>query len=130
MDNSNLRQRKLKDDTSAAHINVRSRTIKHPRRLKKVFIFLIVLALFVTYFLDSYISSYFKSRKVQNGKWHGHIRLFAGQSQWLDGLAKSLGYESVFHHAVIIDAGSSGSRVLAYKFRVPFIGESYFFCDV
>ncbi|XP_026745173.1 uncharacterized protein LOC113506531 isoform X4 [Trichoplusia ni] len=105
---STYRYLELKDDTSAAHINVRSRTIKHPRRLKKVFIFLIVLALFVTYFLG----------------------LFAGQSQWLDGLAKSLGYESVFHHAVIIDAGSSGSRVLAYKFRVPFIGESYFFCDV
>ncbi|XP_026740877.1 nucleoside-diphosphatase uda-1 isoform X3 [Trichoplusia ni] len=95
---STYRYLELKDDTSAAHINVRSRTIKHPRRLKKVFIFLIVLALFVTYFLG----------------------LFAGQSQWLDGLAKSLGYESVFHHAVIIDAGSSGSRVLAYKFRVPF----------
>lgn len=94
----NVRQRKLKDDTSAPHINVRSRTIKHPRKLKKVFIFLIVLALSITYFLG----------------------LFAGQSQWLDGLAKSLGYESVYHHAVIIDAGSSGSRVLAYKFRVPF----------
>ncbi|XP_075983581.1 ectonucleoside triphosphate diphosphohydrolase NTPase isoform X2 [Anticarsia gemmatalis] len=94
----NVRQRKLKDDTSAPHINVRSRTIKHPRRLKKVFILLIVLALCVTYFLG----------------------LFAGQSQWLDGIAKSLGYESAYHHAVIIDAGSSGSRVLAYKFRVPF----------
>ncbi|CAG9791627.1 unnamed protein product [Diatraea saccharalis] len=46
--------------------------------------------------------------------------LFAGQSQWLDGIAKSLGYQSVNHYAVIIDAGSSGSRVLAYKFRVPF----------
>ncbi|KAH9641306.1 hypothetical protein HF086_013288 [Spodoptera exigua] len=48
------------------------------------------------------------------------LGLFANQSQWLDGIAKSLGYESVYHHAVIIDAGSSGSRVLAYKFRVPF----------
>ncbi|KAJ8713119.1 hypothetical protein PYW08_008423 [Mythimna loreyi] len=94
----NVRQRKLKDDTSAPHINVRSRTIKHPRKMKKIFIFLIVLALCITYFLG----------------------LFAGQSQWLDGLAKVLGYESEFHHAVIIDAGSSGSRVLAYKFRVPF----------
>lgn len=46
--------------------------------------------------------------------------LFAGQSHWLDGLAKSLGYESEYHYAVIIDAGSSGSRVLSYKFRVPF----------
>ncbi|XP_047032593.1 ectonucleoside triphosphate diphosphohydrolase 5 isoform X1 [Helicoverpa zea] len=95
---STYRYLELKDDTSAPHINVRSRTIKHPRRLKKVFIFLIILALCITYFLG----------------------LFAGQSQWLDGLAKSLGYESVYHHAVIIDAGSSGSRVLAYKFRVPF----------
>lgn len=50
------------------------------------------------------------------------VGLFAGQSMWLDGLAKSLGYESDYHHAVIIDAGSSGSRVLAYKFRVPFAG--------
>lgn len=49
--------------------------------------------------------------------------LFAG-GQWVDGLAKSLGYESEYHHAVIIDAGSSGSRVLAYKFRVPFTGKS------
>ena len=48
--------------------------------------------------------------------------MFAGQTQWFDGLAKSLGYESVYHHAVIIDAGSSGTRVLAYKFRVPFTG--------
>ncbi|XP_022831484.1 ectonucleoside triphosphate diphosphohydrolase 5 isoform X1 [Spodoptera litura] len=88
----------LKDDTAAPHINVRSRTIKHTRKLKKIFIFLIILALCITYFLG----------------------LFAGQSQWLDGIAKSLGYESVYHHAVIIDAGSSGSRVLAYKFRVPF----------
>ncbi|XP_072934633.1 nucleoside diphosphate phosphatase ENTPD5 isoform X2 [Epargyreus clarus] len=95
---SNLRQRKLKDDTSASHINVRSRSHKQPRRLKKVFIFLIVLALCVTYFLG----------------------MLAGQTQWFDGLAKSLGYESVYHHAIIIDAGSSGSRVLAYKFRVPF----------
>lgn len=94
----NVRRRKLKDDTSAPHINTRSRTIKHPRRLKKVFILLILLALCVTYFLG----------------------LFAGQSRWLDGLAKSLGYESDYHHAVIIDAGSSGSRVLSYKFRVPF----------
>ncbi|XP_045453817.1 ectonucleoside triphosphate diphosphohydrolase 5 [Melitaea cinxia] len=88
----------LKDDTSKSHINVRTRSLKQPRRLKKIFIFLIILALFVTYFLG----------------------LFAGQAQWFDGLAKSLGYESVYHHAVIIDAGSSGSRVLAYKFRVPF----------
>lgn len=65
--------------------------------MKKIFIFLIVLALCITYFLG----------------------LLAGQSQWLDGIAKSLGYESVYHHAVIIDAGSSGSRVIAYKFRVP-----------
>lgn len=50
--------------------------------------------------------------------------LLAGQSQWLDGIAKSLGYESVYHHAVIIDAGSSGSRVIAYKFRVPLTRES------
>ncbi|KAF9810596.1 hypothetical protein SFRURICE_021049 [Spodoptera frugiperda] len=92
-----IRQRKLKDDTAAPHINIRSRNIKHPRKLKKIFIFLIVLALCITYFLG----------------------LLAGQSQWLDGIAKSLGYESVYHHAVIIDAGSSGSRVIAYKFRVP-----------
>ncbi|CAH2051764.1 unnamed protein product, partial [Iphiclides podalirius] len=48
------------------------------------------------------------------------VGLFAGQTQLFDGIAKSLGYESVYHYAVIIDAGSSGSRVLAYKFRVPF----------
>ncbi|XP_064074445.1 ectonucleoside triphosphate diphosphohydrolase 5 isoform X2 [Vanessa tameamea] len=95
---SEIRQRKLKDDTSASHINIRARTLKQPRRLKKIFIFLLVLALCVTYFLG----------------------LFAGQAQWFDGLAKSLGYESVYHHAVIIDAGSSGTRVLAYRFRVPF----------
>ncbi|KPJ01123.1 Ectonucleoside triphosphate diphosphohydrolase 5 [Papilio xuthus] len=46
--------------------------------------------------------------------------LLAGQPRWLDGLAKSLGYESAHHYAVVIDAGSSGTRVLAYKFRVPF----------
>ncbi|XP_030029498.1 ectonucleoside triphosphate diphosphohydrolase 5 isoform X3 [Manduca sexta] len=91
---STYRYLELKDDNSSSHVNIRSRTIKQPRRLKKVFIILIVLALIVTYFL--------------------------GQSQWLDGIAKSLGYESVYHYAVIIDAGSSGSRVLAYKFRVPF----------
>ncbi|XP_059053403.1 nucleoside diphosphate phosphatase ENTPD5 isoform X2 [Achroia grisella] len=95
---STYRYLELRDDTSASHINVRSRTLKQPRRLKKVFILLILLALFVTYFLG----------------------LFAGQAQWLDGIAKSLGYESVHHYAVIIDAGSSGSRVLAYRFRVPF----------
>ncbi|XP_045503729.1 ectonucleoside triphosphate diphosphohydrolase 5 isoform X2 [Colias croceus] len=88
----------LKDDTSSSHINIRARSLKQPRRFKKVFIFLLVLALCGTYLLG----------------------LFAGQTQWFDGLAKSLGYESVYHHAVIIDAGSSGSRVLAYKFRVPF----------
>lgn len=93
-----VRQRKLKDDTSTSHINLRSRSLKQPRRLKKIFIFLLVLALCVTYFLG----------------------MFAGQTQWFDGLAKSLGYESVYHHAVVIDAGSSGTRVLAYKFRVPF----------
>ncbi|KAL0867530.1 hypothetical protein ABMA27_008307 [Loxostege sticticalis] len=97
---STYRYLELKDDTAAPtpHINARSRSIKQPRRLKKVFFLLLVLALFVTYFLG----------------------LFAGQSQWLDGIAKSLGYESVHHYAVIIDAGSSGSRVLAYRFRVPF----------
>ncbi|KAJ0172930.1 hypothetical protein K1T71_011106 [Dendrolimus kikuchii] len=95
----NIRQRKLKDNNTAApNINIRTRTIKQPRRLKKIFIFLVVCVLFITYFLG----------------------VFAGQSQWLDGLAKYLGYESVYHHAVIIDAGSTGSRVLAYKFRVPF----------
>ncbi|XP_053617205.1 ectonucleoside triphosphate diphosphohydrolase 5 isoform X2 [Plodia interpunctella] len=93
-----LRQRKLKDDTSAPHINVRSRILKQPRRFKRVFILLIVLVLCVTYFLG----------------------MFTGQSQWLDGIAKTLGYESDNHYAVIIDAGSSGTRVLAYKFRVPF----------
>ncbi|XP_060806760.1 nucleoside diphosphate phosphatase ENTPD5 isoform X2 [Amyelois transitella] len=93
-----VRQRKLKDDTSAPHINVRSRILKQPRRFKKVFILLLILALCATYLLG----------------------MFAGQSQWLDGIAKSLGYESEHHYAVIIDAGSSGSRVLAYKFRVPF----------
>ncbi|XP_049878932.1 nucleoside diphosphate phosphatase ENTPD5 isoform X2 [Pectinophora gossypiella] len=86
------------NDSSIPHINLRNRTVKQPRRLKKIFILLIVLALCVTYLLG----------------------LFAGQAQLFDGLAKSLGYESVCHYAVIIDAGSSGSRVLAYKFRVPF----------
>ncbi|KAI8442441.1 hypothetical protein MSG28_005954 [Choristoneura fumiferana] len=95
---STYRYLELKDDTAAPHINVRSRALKPPRRLKKTFILLIVAALCVTYFMG----------------------LFAGQTQWFDGLAKSLGYESEYHHAVIIDAGSSGSRVLAYKFRVPF----------
>lgn len=94
----NVRHRKLKDDTAPPNNNVRARTLKQPRRLKKVFILLVVVVLFVTYFLG----------------------IFAGHSQWLDGLAKTLGYESVYHHAVIIDAGSTGSRVLAYKFRVPF----------
>ncbi|XP_063388475.1 nucleoside diphosphate phosphatase ENTPD5 isoform X2 [Cydia fagiglandana] len=96
---ADVRRRKLKDDTSAPNINIRSnRVLKPPRRLKKTFILLIVAALCMTYFMG----------------------LFAGQTQWFDGLAKSLGYESERHHAVIIDAGSSGSRVLAYKFRVPF----------
>ncbi|XP_034827549.1 nucleoside diphosphate phosphatase ENTPD5 isoform X1 [Maniola hyperantus] len=95
---STYRYLELKDDTSTSHISVRGRSLKQPRRLKKIFILLIVLVLCVTYFLG----------------------LFAGQTQWFDGLAKSLGYESVYHHAVIIDAGSSGTRVLAYKFRVPF----------
>ncbi|CAH0402638.1 unnamed protein product [Chilo suppressalis] len=95
---STYRYLELKDDSPTPHINVRSRTIKQPRRLKKIFILLVIAVLFVTYFLG----------------------LFAGQSQWLDGIAKSLGYQSVNHYAVIIDAGSSGSRVLAYKFRVPF----------
>ncbi|PZC82581.1 hypothetical protein B5X24_HaOG210024 [Helicoverpa armigera] len=73
------------------------------------------------FFTDRYITTiYAEPHKMEINEWHNNIRLFAGQSQWLDGLAKSLGYESVYHHAVIIDAGSSGSRVLAYKFRVPF----------
>ncbi|GBP17630.1 Nucleoside-diphosphatase uda-1 [Eumeta japonica] len=46
--------------------------------------------------------------------------LFAGQSQLFDDIAEGLGYESTYHHAVVIDAGSSGTRVLAYKFREPF----------
>ncbi|KAJ2942918.1 hypothetical protein O0L34_g15107 [Tuta absoluta] len=96
---SEIRQRKLKDEKSPVpHISSRSRIPKQPRRLKKVFILLIVLALCVTYLLG----------------------FLTGGNQWFDGLAKSLGYESVYHHAVIIDAGSSGSRVLSYKFRVPF----------
>ncbi|XP_063368435.1 nucleoside diphosphate phosphatase ENTPD5 [Cydia amplana] len=96
---STYRYLELKDDSSAPNINIRSnRVLKPPRRLKKTFILLIVAALCMTYFMG----------------------LFAGQSQWFDGLAKGLGYESERHHAVIIDAGSSGSRVLAYKFRVPF----------
>ncbi|XP_041972294.1 ectonucleoside triphosphate diphosphohydrolase 5 isoform X2 [Aricia agestis] len=95
---SEIRQRKLKDDIAPTSSNVRTRPLKQPRRLRRVFIFLIVLALCGTYFLG----------------------IFAGQTPWFDGLAKSLGYESVYHYAVIIDAGSSGSRVLAYKFRVPF----------
>lgn len=48
----------LTDDSSAPHINVRSRAIKNPRRLKKVFIFLIILAIFVTYFLGKYYTDY------------------------------------------------------------------------
>ncbi|XP_047998920.1 nucleoside diphosphate phosphatase ENTPD5 isoform X3 [Leguminivora glycinivorella] len=96
---ADVRRRKLKDDSSAPNINIRSnRSLKPPRRLKKTFILLIVAALCMTYFMG----------------------LFAGQTQWFDGLAKSLGYESERHYSVIIDAGSSGSRVLAYKFRVPF----------
>lgn len=49
----------LKDDTAAPHINIRSRNIKHPRKLKKIFIFLIVLALCITYFLGKYFLFYF-----------------------------------------------------------------------
>ncbi|XP_050667206.1 ectonucleoside triphosphate diphosphohydrolase 5 isoform X2 [Leptidea sinapis] len=94
---SDLRQRKLKDDISSSHIT-RTRPLKQPKRLRKAFIVLLIVALCGTYFLG----------------------LFAGQTLWFDGIAKSLGYQSVYHHAVIIDAGSSGSRVLSYKFRVPF----------
>ncbi|XP_028177664.1 ectonucleoside triphosphate diphosphohydrolase 5 isoform X2 [Ostrinia furnacalis] len=94
-----LRQRKLKDETAAPPPQTSSRrVITQPRRLKKVFFLLLVVVLVVTYLTG----------------------LFAGQSQWLDGIAKTLGYQSVHHYAVIIDAGSSGSRVLAYRFRVPF----------
>ncbi|KOB67321.1 putative adenosine diphosphatase [Operophtera brumata] len=42
----------------------------------------------------------------------------------LEGVVKSLGYNSAYHHVVIIDAGSSGTRVLAYKFGVPFTGSN------
>ncbi|XP_050552995.1 ectonucleoside triphosphate diphosphohydrolase 5 isoform X3 [Spodoptera frugiperda] len=117
---STYRYLELKDDTAAPHINIRSRNIKHPRKLKKIFIFLIVLALCITYFLDSYICMKTEVlRRIRNEPSDCRFWLLAGQSQWLDGIAKSLGYESVYHHAVIIDAGSSGSRVIAYKFRVP-----------
>ncbi|CAH4027984.1 unnamed protein product [Pieris brassicae] len=102
---SEIRQRKLKDDTSNSHINVR-RSLKQPRRFKKG-----------DWTCDV--------KKMANATVVRTLTLlipglFAGQTQWFDGIAKSLGYESVTHHAVIIDAGSSGSRVLAYKFRVPF----------
>ncbi|XP_063833356.1 uncharacterized protein LOC135082490 [Ostrinia nubilalis] len=96
---STYRYLELKDETAAPPPQTSSRrVITQPRRLKKVFFLLLVVVLVVTYLTG----------------------LFAGQSQWLDGIAKTLGYQSVHHYAVIIDAGSSGSRVLAYRFRVPF----------
>ncbi|KAG7303700.1 hypothetical protein JYU34_012257 [Plutella xylostella] len=95
---SEIRQRKLKDDSAPAAAAPRARSLAQPRRLRKVFVVLIIAAVCATYFTG----------------------LFAGQSRLLDGLARSLGYRHEHHYAVLVDAGSSGSRVLAYKFRVPF----------
>ncbi|XP_045539258.1 ectonucleoside triphosphate diphosphohydrolase 5 [Papilio machaon] len=95
---STYRYLELKESSSLGPVSSRSISLKRPRRLKRVFILLIVVAVCGTYLMG----------------------LLAGQPRWLDGLAKSLGYESAHHYAVVIDAGSSGTRVLAYKFRVPF----------
>lgn len=97
---SEVRQRKLKDDVPVRNVShSRSSTHYQPRNLRRGFLVLVMFAVFVIYFMG----------------------FFSNQNVVLEGIAKSLGYQTnIVYHAVIIDAGSSGSRVLAYRFRIPF----------
>lgn len=52
---------------------------------------------------------------IDNIPWHLGNRA-------VDSIAKSLGYHKPVH-AVVIDAGSTGSRVLAFTFHESYLGE-------
>ncbi|RVE50028.1 hypothetical protein evm_005234 [Chilo suppressalis] len=57
----------LKDDSPTRHINVRSRTIKQPSRLKKIFILLVIAILFGSYFFDTIERARSATRSDGNG---------------------------------------------------------------
>lgn len=49
-----------------------------------------------------------------------HLRI-TGLSNIIDSIAKKFGHQGDVRFAVVIDAGSTGSRVLAYKFYTSFV---------
>lgn len=46
-----------------------------------------------------------------------------GLSNLIDSIATKLGHRGDVRYAVVMDAGSTGSRVLAYKFYTSFVDE-------
>lgn len=44
-----------------------------------------------------------------------------GLSNFVDTIASKLGHQGDVRYAVVLDAGSTGSRVLAYKFYTSFV---------
>jgi ectonucleoside triphosphate diphosphohydrolase 5/6 len=104
MTNNELRRRKHRDQNGRPAPNKKRKEIK-PSTIHRSFFCLIISGTILTMFILLYID---------NIPWHlGH--------KAVDNIAKKLGYHKPVH-AVVIDAGSTGSRVLAFTFHESYIG--------
>ncbi|RZC36765.1 ectonucleoside triphosphate diphosphohydrolase 5, partial [Asbolus verrucosus] len=104
MTNNELRRRKHKDQNGRQAPNKKRKEIK-PSTIHRSFFCLIISGTILTLFILLYID---------NIPWHlGH--------KAVDSIAKKFGYHKLVH-AVVIDAGSTGSRVLAFTFHESYLG--------
>lgn len=101
--NSELRRRKLKEPNGRP-LPKRKRKEAPSNSLHRSLLCLILSGTILTVFIILYIDHI---------PWHiGH--------RTVDAIAKSFGYEKLVH-AVVIDAGSTGSRVLAFTFHEAYL---------
>ncbi|CAG9762305.1 unnamed protein product [Ceutorhynchus assimilis] len=108
MSNSELRRRKVQEHEKSSTTKKRKSKKPKPSSIQTPLICLIISGTILTAFLVLYADQI---------PWH------IG-NQAIDDLAKRfLGYHKPIH-AVVIDAGSTGSRVLAYTFHKSYLGDS------
>ncbi|KAF2895355.1 hypothetical protein ILUMI_10809 [Ignelater luminosus] len=101
--NSELRRRKLKE-SNGRPIPKRKRKEAESNSIHRSLLCLILSGTILTVFIILYIDYI---------PWHlGH--------RTVDSIAKSFGYDKLVH-AVVIDAGSTGSRVLAFTFHEAYL---------
>lgn len=122
------------DDYRNGKVSHKKSAAKRKSGLLMSFICLVVCVLLITLFIGNVAVARIKTRgqlpkrlsantfasSNRLGCYSAHMKI-DGLSNFVDTIASKLGHQGDVRYAVVLDAGSTGSRVLAYKFYTSFV---------